>query len=333
MTAFSPAIRTGGCRGCGSPRHKQRRTNHVGTYTDSTGAEQAFLYSEGSYTTIENPVGSYVGAVNVPYAINDNGQVVGYYTDSTGLTHGFVTSANSILEGGASTLSLADPAGYSGSVYAFAPGEAIDLSSVAYDSNYSVELGANNAVQVTTRTAALATSTSIHRRTCAAARGLWISPHHAMYLGGVLIEAKDLVNGVSIVQAEHVANLEYFHIELETHDVIVVEGALSETFLDDNSCAAMCSTMRIEYLVQLYPETVAGAGAAAAGSRLEDGYEVEAARRYIAQRAGIRHGNNELKIGHLRGFVDPCRSTFAERLGAKHRSPRGASLSQYLCRR
>jgi Hint domain len=33
-------------------------------------------------------------------------------------------------------------------------------------------------------------------------RDLWISPHHAMYLDGVPIEAKGLVNGVSIVQAE-----------------------------------------------------------------------------------------------------------------------------------
>ena len=70
-------------------------------------------------------------------------------------------------------------------------------------------------------------------------RDLWISPHHAMYfkddLEGVLIEAKDLVNGVSIVQAERVDKVEYFHIELDTHDVIIAEGALSESFIDDDS--------------------------------------------------------------------------------------------------
>ena len=43
---------------------------------------------------------------------------------------------------------------------------------------------------------------------------------------GALIEAKDLVNGVSIVQAERVEKVEYFHIELETHDVIIAEGRL-----------------------------------------------------------------------------------------------------------
>ena len=31
-----------------------------------------------------------------------------------------------------------------------------------------------------------------------------------MYLDGMLIEAKDLVNGVSVVQAEKVDNIEYF---------------------------------------------------------------------------------------------------------------------------
>lgn len=36
---------------------------------------------------------------------------------------------------------------------------------------------------------------------------------------GVLIEAKDLVNGVSIVQLERADKVEYIHIELDTHDV------------------------------------------------------------------------------------------------------------------
>ena len=66
-------------------------------------------------------------------------------------------------------------------------------------------------------------------------RDLWLSPHHALYLDGMLIEAKDLVNGVSIVQADRVEKVEYFHIELETHDVIIAEGALAESFIDDDS--------------------------------------------------------------------------------------------------
>ena len=71
-------------------------------------------------------------------------------------------------------------------------------------------------------------------------RDLWLSPHHALYfkdaaIGGVLIEAKILVNGVSIVQSEHVKKVQYFHIELETHDVLIAEGTLAESFIDDNS--------------------------------------------------------------------------------------------------
>src|SRR5260370_31290565 len=71
-------------------------------------------------------------------------------------------------------------------------------------------------------------------------RDLWISPHHAMHVEtagseGVLIEAKDLINGVSIVQADNVDKVEYFHIELDSHDVIVAEGAPSEGFIDDDS--------------------------------------------------------------------------------------------------
>ncbi len=62
---------------------------------------------------------------------------------------------------------------------------------------------------------------------------LYLSPLHALFIDGVLIPAKDLVNGVSITRAmpEDHRDLEYFHIELMTHEVILAEGAPVETLL------------------------------------------------------------------------------------------------------
>jgi len=133
-------------------------------------------------------------------------------------------------------------------------------------------------------------------------RDLWNSPHHAMYFdedGGVLIEAKDLVNGFSIVQAEHVDTVEYFHIELDTHDVIIAESALAETFIDDGSRAMFHNAY--DYSV-LYPDAQPASSQYCA-PRLDDGYEVEAARRRIALRADLRPADAPC-AGPLRGFVD-----------------------------
>jgi hypothetical protein len=130
-------------------------------------------------------------------------------------------------------------------------------------------------------------------------RDLWVSPHHAMYCEGVLIEAKDLVNGVSVVQAESVERVEYFHIELETHDVIIAEGAPSESFVDDDSRGMFHNVH--EYRV-LYPDTP-NEPARYYAPRLEGGYEVEAARRRIELRAGIRNIGDDRPVP-LRGYVD-----------------------------
>jgi hypothetical protein len=63
-------------------------------------------------------------------------------------------------------------------------------------------------------------------------RDLWVSPDHAMFIDGILIPAEDLVNGDGIVQADAVEEVRYFHVELDSHDVLLAEGAWSETFLD-----------------------------------------------------------------------------------------------------
>src|SRR5262245_59229188 len=64
-------------------------------------------------------------------------------------------------------------------------------------------------------------------------RDLYVSPNHGLLLDGVLIPAIYLVNGTSIVQAlpEGVEEIDYFHIELETHEIVFAEGAAAETLL------------------------------------------------------------------------------------------------------
>jgi microcystin-dependent protein len=125
-------------------------------------------------------------------------------------------------------------------------------------------------------------------------RDLWISPHHAMYFedprGGVLIEAKNLVNGTSIVQAEQADKVEYVHVELDTHDVIIAEGALSETYLDEDNRLMFHNAQ--DYHARY--RDAAGAPGHYCAPRLEEGYEIESVRQHIAARAGSpRNANGE----------------------------------------
>ena len=120
-----------------------------------------------------------------------------------------------------------------------------------------------------------------------------------MYLEGVLIEARDLVNGVSVVQAEAVDEVEYLHIELDSHDVIVAEGALSESFIDDDSRAMYHNAHEHR---AIYPDASQGPARYCAPRR-DEGYEVESARRHIDARAGLRVAA-AVSAPTLLGYVD-----------------------------
>lgn len=62
---------------------------------------------------------------------------------------------------------------------------------------------------------------------------LYLSRHHAVMIDDVLVQVGSLVNGTTITldAAEGLDELEYFHIKLESHDVITAEGAPCETLL------------------------------------------------------------------------------------------------------
>ncbi|MRN66893.1 Hint domain-containing protein [Brucella sp. 10RB9213] len=62
-------------------------------------------------------------------------------------------------------------------------------------------------------------------------RDLYLSPNHALFIDGVLIRAKDLVNGRSIMRIPVERTLDYYNIVLDRHAVVLAEGAAVETFL------------------------------------------------------------------------------------------------------
>lgn len=63
-------------------------------------------------------------------------------------------------------------------------------------------------------------------------RDLVVSPDHAFLMEGVLVQAKDLVDDVTIRFDRSIRQIRYFHVELPAHDILLAEGAAAESFLD-----------------------------------------------------------------------------------------------------
>lgn len=308
----------------------------VGTYDNGQGVlDNSFVYSAGSYTTIDPPGSS----VTFAYAINNTGEVAGVYADSSSsISHGFVYDGNSYTtidfpdSINASITSINDAGEVAGEYedssgrwHAFTASPCYCRGTLILTERGEVvveDLAIGD--KVMTRSGGMRRIKWIGRRSysgrftlgqteilpvCIKAqaiadgvpsRALWVSPHHAMYLEGVLIEARHLINGKSIVQAERVDQIEYFHIELDSHDVIVAESAFSETYIDDNNRGMFHNAHEYRVLYGGEPKRQAGYCA----PRREEGFEVERARQAIAQRAGLPCAVEAIAVGALHGFVD-----------------------------
>ena len=67
-------------------------------------------------------------------------------------------------------------------------------------------------------------------------RDLYLSPLHCIFFNESLIPVMYLINETSIAQGtpSEMSALEYYHVELDTHEVIYAEGALVESYDGSN---------------------------------------------------------------------------------------------------
>ena len=64
---------------------------------------------------------------------------------------------------------------------------------------------------------------------------LSITKGHSLFIDGVLIPAEFLINHRSILWDDDQRMVVFYHIELETHDVLIANGAAAESYRDDGN--------------------------------------------------------------------------------------------------
>ncbi len=131
-------------------------------------------------------------------------------------------------------------------------------------------------------------------------RDLKVSPQHGMLIDGAMVPAAALVTGVSSVRDEAPGAITYFHIELDGHEAILAEGAATETFVDNNSRALFDNADEYNLIYGT------AAPRPAEQPRLEEGFQLAAIRRRLAEIAGIPAGPAACGpvAGHLERIAD-----------------------------
>jgi collagen type I/II/III/V/XI/XXIV/XXVII alpha len=66
-------------------------------------------------------------------------------------------------------------------------------------------------------------------------RDLRITKGHSLFLDGVLIPVEFLINHRTIVWDDRAQEVAIYHVELETHDVLMADGAPAESYRDDGN--------------------------------------------------------------------------------------------------
>jgi hypothetical protein len=112
-------------------------------------------------------------------------------------------------------------------------------------------------------------------------RDLWVSPFHAILVEGVLIQVEKLVNGATIVQVPR-ERVEYWHVELDSHDILLAEGLPAESYLDVGNRTAFVNGG--DYLEE-YPDFAPKDGSETCVPMVKEGPVIERAKAALLARA------------------------------------------------
>ncbi len=119
---------------------------------------------------------------------------------------------------------------------------------------------------------------------CQPVRDLWLSPHHGVYIDDVLIPVGLLTNGTTIRQVQLPA-IDYWHVELPRHEVMLAEGLPTESYLDTGERTDFLLTGPFTTLFPTFGSRRAeGEGCA---PLVLEGPELDAVRAMLGERAAL----------------------------------------------
>jgi len=280
-----------------------------GDYHDSNGNLIAFVYNDGTYTTLTGPIS---GDTDVfVSAVNASGEIAGTATDN-GVSEAF-TATLCFLRGtriltpvglvAIETLGIGDQV-----VTRFGGVQKIKwIGRQSYDSRFVKKNREKLPV-------------CIHRGAFGddrPAEKIFVSPGHSLLLGGTLVLASALVNGVTVTQryGEDIpAVVEYFQIELATHDCIIAEGVWAETYADAPGLRAQFHNAD-EYDA-LYPDEPPPEDQHLCAPRPQHGAKLAAALRPVVALADAW-----IEPGRFEGWIDRVSGWWIEGWAIDHDHP------------
>jgi hypothetical protein len=115
------------------------------------------------------------------------------------------------------------------------------------------------------------------------ARDLWLSGGHSILVDGVLIQVETLVNGATIIQVPQ-ERVQYWHVELDRHDILIAEGLPAESYLDTGN---RTSFFDCGALLEAYPDFAPRHWTETCVPLVKEGPAVQRAKQALLARAEL----------------------------------------------